>query len=70
LPTIVGFFAAGQPFAWVHTINTLFTHLRPSLLAYQFVLVGQKPTTPTVVPPTTGELRLSISAEVSVKQQV
>jgi glycosyltransferase involved in cell wall biosynthesis/ubiquinone/menaquinone biosynthesis C-methylase UbiE len=70
LPTIAGFFAAGQPFAWVHTINTWFTHLRPSLLAYQFVLVGQKPTTPTVVPPTTGELRLSISAEVSVKQQV
>lgn len=58
LPTLAEVFAQGRALGWVHALGAMLTGLRPTLLAYQFVLVGQKSTTPAIGPPITGELRI------------
>lgn len=51
LPSLSALFDPGRPLGWVHKFNALLTSLAPTLLGYQFVIVGRKSTTPAVVPP-------------------
>jgi 2-polyprenyl-3-methyl-5-hydroxy-6-metoxy-1,4-benzoquinol methylase len=57
LPSLSALFSPGRSLAWMHRFNATVTRLRPTLLGYQFVVVGRKSTTPAVLPPGTNELR-------------